>query len=82
MTILVLIGMVFIIIYEMFHEMISLNLVLLLLLVNFVSMFRLELMYISLRKYQVKPHSSPCFSSAFAAAIVHKNNFFSFEPKG
>ena len=43
-----LIGMVFMIIWEMVHGRISLNLVLLLLLVNFVSRFRLELMYISL----------------------------------
>ena len=48
MTILVLIGMVFTIISEMFRERISLNSVVLLLLVNFVSGFRLELMYISL----------------------------------
>ena len=48
MTILVLTGMVFVIIWEMFHGRISLNSVLLLLLVNFVSWFRLELMYISL----------------------------------
>ena len=48
MTILVLIGMVFVIILEMFHGRISLNLVLLLLLVNFVSGLRLEMMYISL----------------------------------
>ena len=48
MTILVLIGTVFVIIWEMFHGTISLNLVLLLLLVNFVSGFRFELMYISL----------------------------------
>ena len=48
MTILVLIGTDFMIIWEMFHGRISLNLMLLLLLVNFVSGFRLELMYISL----------------------------------
>ena len=48
MTILVLIGMVFVIIWEIFHERISLYSVLKLLLVNFVSGFRLELMYISL----------------------------------
>ena len=47
MTILMLIGMVFNIIWETFHGSISLNSVLLLLLVNFVSGFRLELMYIS-----------------------------------
>ena len=27
------------------------------------------------RKYQVKPHSSPCFSAA-CAAIAHRNHFF------
>ena len=48
MTILVLIGMVFVIIWEMLHERMSVNSVLLLLLVNFVSGFRLELMYTSL----------------------------------
>ena len=31
---------------------------------------------ISYQKYQVKPHSSPWFSPAFAAAIVHRNHFF------
>ena len=48
MSILVLIAMVFIIIWEMFHGRISLSFMLLLLLVNFLSRFRLELMYISL----------------------------------
>ena len=28
------------------------------------------------RKYQIKPHSSPWFSAACAAAIVHRNHFF------
>ena len=32
--------------------------------------------YIPHRKYQVKPHSSPWFSTACAAAIVHRNHFF------
>ena len=32
--------------------------------------------YIPHRKYQVKPHSSPWFSAACAAAIVHTNQFF------
>ena len=27
-------------------------------------------------KYQVKSHSSPCFSAACAAAMVHRNHFF------
>ena len=60
----------------MIHGKISLISVLLLLQVNFVSAFRLELIYILHRKYQVKPHSSPWFSTACAAAIVHRNHFF------
>ena len=32
--------------------------------------------YIPHRKYQVKPHSSPWFSGACAAAIVYGNHFF------
>ena len=32
--------------------------------------------YIPHRKYQVKLHSSPWFSAAFAAAIVRRNHFF------
>ena len=48
MTILVLIGTVFVIIWEMFHGKISLNSVVLLLLVTLASGFRLELIYISL----------------------------------
>ena len=32
--------------------------------------------YIPLRKYQVKPHLSPWFSAAFAAAIVHRDHSF------
>ena len=34
--------------------------------------------YILHRKYQVKPHSSPWFPAACAAAIVHINHFFLF----
>ena len=60
----------------MFRRRIFLNSVLLLLLVNFVSGFRLELIYKSLIKYQFKPHLSPWFSAACAAAIVHRNHFF------
>ena len=37
--------------------------------------------YIPHRKYQVKPHLSPWFSAASAAAIVHRNYFFLFAPK-
>ena len=76
MTILMVIGMVFMIISEMFHERISLNSMLLLLLVNFVSGFRLKFIYIYIyiyiyiphRKYQVKPHLSPWFTAASDAA--------------
>ena len=32
--------------------------------------------YISHRKYQLKPHSFPWFSAACAAAIVYRNHFF------
>ena len=32
--------------------------------------------YIPHRNYQVKPHSSPLFSAACAAALVHRNYFF------
>ena len=31
--------------------------------------------YILLRKYSVKPHSSSCFSAACAAVIIHRNPF-------
>ena len=37
--------------------------------------------YIPHRKHQVKPHSSPWFSAACAATIVHRNHFFSFVSK-
>ena len=35
--------------------------------------------YIPNRKYQVKPHSSPWFTPACAAAIAHRNHFFVFQ---
>ena len=63
----------------MFRRRISLNSMLLLLLANFVSRFRLELMYISLilnLKGQVKPHSSPWFSVACGAALFIETIFF------
>ena len=34
--------------------------------------------YVSHRKYQVKPDSSPWFSAPCAAAIVHRSHFFRF----
>ena len=53
-----------------------------LLLVNLVSGFRLELMYNTPhRKYKFKPHSSPWFSAACAAAMVHRNRFFRLHQK-
>ena len=48
---------------------------------NFVSGFKLELRYISLIVYQVKPQSSPWFPAACAAAIVHRNHPFCLEQK-
>ena len=61
----------------MFHGRVSLNLVLPLLLVNFMSGYRLELMYIHLHcKYQVKSHSSTWFPADFATNIAHTNHFF------
>ena len=39
-------------------------------------------LYIPYRKYQVKPHSSPWFSAACPVAIIHRNHFFLFVPKG
>ena len=32
--------------------------------------------FVPSRKYQVKPHSSPWFSPACAAAIAHRNHYF------
>ena len=63
MAILVLIGMVFVIIWEMFYGKISLK----------VDVFDV---FIPHHKYQVKPHSFPWFSAACAGAIVHRNHFF------
>ena len=67
MTFLLLIRMVLVIIWEVFHGRISLNLGLLLLLVNFIRH----------HKYHVKPHSSPWwFSAACAPSIAHRTQFF------
>ena len=60
MTILVLIGMVFLIIREMLHGMISLKWVILLLLARFCEWVQVEIgVYIPHRNHQVKPYSSP-----------------------
>ena len=77
----ILIGMVFVIISDMFLGRISLNSVPLLLHVNFVIGFRLEFrihVHIPHFKYQVKPHSFPWLFPACPAAIVHRNLFFFF----
>ena len=37
--------------------------------------------YIPHREYQIKPHSSPWFSAACAAAIAHRNHFFRLHQK-
>ena len=37
--------------------------------------------YVPQRKYQVKPHLSPWFSAACAAAIVDRNHFFRYYQK-
>ena len=63
--------------WEMFHGRISLNSVLLLLRKKFCEWIQVGIdVYIPHRKYQVKSHSSPWFSAACAAAIVHRNHFF------
>ena len=38
-------------------------------------------MYIPHRKHHVKSHSSPWFSAACSAAIVHRNHFFCLDQK-
>ena len=77
MAILVLIGMVFVIIWEMFHEGLSLNLVLLLLPVYYVTGIKLELMNISLivniNSNFTHLHG---FQLPLLTAIAYKNHFF------
>ena len=74
---LMLIATVFMIIWEMFYESISLNSVLLLLLANFVSGFRLELMYISLiesiRSSLIHLHG---FQLLVLKIEIYRNHFF------
>ena len=82
MTNLVLSGMVFMIIWEMFHGMVSLDSVLLLLLVIFCEWVQVGTdVYIPHQKYKVKPHLSPWFSAACVTAIVHRNHFFHLHQK-
>ena len=76
-TSLMLIGMVFMIIWEMFHWGTTLNLVLLLLIQKFVIWSRLELMciYLSL-KVSSQASFISSFSAAGAVAIAHTNQLF------
>ena len=62
--------------FEMWLGRISLNSVLLLLLVNCDGLQVVIDVYISHRKYQVKPHLSPWFSTTCVATIVYKYHFF------
>ena len=73
MIILVLIGMVFVIIRDIFHGRMSLN--------SAASEFweRVQVgvdVYIPHCKNQVKSHSSPWFSAGCAATIVYRNHFY------
>ena len=43
---------------------------------EFCEWVQVRIVYIPHGKYQVKPNSSPCFSAAWAVAIVHRNHFF------
>ena len=64
----------------MFHGRVSLNSLLLLLLVSFVSGFRLELIYISLTEnIRSSFPSSPWFSAACVATIVYRNHFHLYQ---
>ena len=77
MAIVVLIRIVFVIIWEMFHGRISLNSVLLLLLVNFLSGFSLVLIYISLSGIIRSSLTNLLrFSFACEVAMGHRNYFF------
>ena len=70
------------IILEIFDGRISLNSVPLLLSVYIPDVYIPHVyiphagVYISHRKYQIKPHSSPWFSAVYTTAIVHRNRFF------
>ena len=76
MTILVLIGMVFVIIWDVPWEDIF-KLSASAAASEFCGWVQVGIdVYIPHRKYQVKPHSSPWFSAAYTAAIVHRNQFF------
>ena len=76
MTIFVLIGMVFVIICEMLYGRIS-SASASAAASESCEWIQAEIdVYIPHCKYQVKPHSSPWFSAAFAAAKVYRNSSF------
>ena len=63
----------------MFHGKASLKSVFLFLVLNTPSWVQAGIdPYIPHRRYQVKPHSSPWFLIARAAAIAHRNHLFLF----
>ena len=72
----------FVIIREMFHGRISLNSVLLLLLVNFVSGCRLKLMYISLIEISGQASLISLVFSCLCCCLISKKSLFSFLSKG
>ena len=76
MTNLVLIGMVFVIIWEMFYGRVYLNL-LFLWLFEIWEWVQVGIdVYILYLAYQVKPNSTPWLSAAFAVALAHVKHFF------
>ena len=76
MIILVIIGTVLVITWEMFHVPLS-NLVLLLLFLDFMSNSSyISFVYTRHHKCQVKPSSSPFSSAAYTIDITHRNQFF------
>ena len=70
-------GMVFVIIWEIFHGRISFKLSASAAASEFCEWFHVRIdVCIPHRKYQVKLHSSPWFWAACAAVIAHRNHFF------
>ena len=79
MTILMLIGMVFVIIRDVPLED-TFKLCAYTAASDFYEWVQVEIdVYIPHCKYQANPHSSPSFSGACAAVIVHRNHFFLYQ---
>lgn len=70
-------AVVFVIISEIFQRRISITKVLLLVL-NFVSSFRMKLLIYPLQKVSCKASVSPCFTEVHASDIVYRYHFFCF----